>query len=62
MKDKYYIVEIDGFIVSVIDIKGKANKYGTVKYFETKKDAEKWIVKHSYKGMSFQYEVRSREG
>jgi hypothetical protein len=48
---------VDGFIRNCIDVHNKANKYGTPKEFNTKKDAEKWIEIHSYKGMSFHYEI-----
>lgn len=56
----YYIVEVDGFIRSQIDVKGNPNKYGKKKLFKTKKAAEEWINKRSYKGMSFKYEIRSQ--
>ena len=54
---KYIIVENDGFFRSQIDVKGKPNKYGEAKLFDTEEAAYKWIDKHSYKGMSFRYEV-----
>lgn len=53
----YYIVEVNCFIRSQIDVKGKPNKYGEKKLFKTKKAAEEWINKRSYKGMSFKYEI-----
>lgn len=54
----YIIVEVDGFIRSAIDKTGKANKYGEPKLFKTKKDAQKWIDRRSYDGMSFHYEIK----
>lgn len=53
----YIIVECDGYIRSAIDVRGQANKYGEPKKFKTKKDAQAWIKKHSYGGMSFHYEI-----
>ena len=54
----YKVVEIDGIWVACVCKNNKADKYGDPKLFETYKDAEKWINKHSYKGMSFRYEIR----
>ena len=48
---------VDGIFRASIDIKGKANQYGKPKDFETKADAEAWIKKHSYNGMSWKYEI-----
>ena len=53
----YHVVEIDGFIHSAINEKGKPDKYTKPKDFKTKKDAQKWIDKHSYPGMSERYEI-----
>ena len=53
----YRIVEIDGIIRACVCKNNKADKYGTPKNFETKKDAQNWIDRHSYKGMSFKYEI-----
>ena len=58
---KYIIIEVDGIMRTIIDNKGKANKYGDAKLFNTRKSAEKWIDVHSYKGMSFHYEIREVE-
>ena len=55
---KYYIVEHDGIVNQIIDITGKPNKYGEPKYFESMADARKWILKHTYKGMTHSYEVK----
>lgn len=53
----YRIVYIDRAYQAYICTNGKEDKYGTPKEFKTRKDAEKWIEKHSYKGMSFRYEI-----
>ena len=53
----YHICRVDGFIRAAIDVNGKPNKYGAPKKFETKEEAEKWIKKHSYSGMSWRYEI-----
>lgn len=58
----YIIVEVDGFIRSAIDTKGKPNKYGTPKEFKTRKDAQAWIDKKTYVGMSWHYEIVKKEG
>lgn len=58
---KYIIIEDDGIMRVIINTKGKADKYGDAKLFNTKKSAEKWIDVHSYKGMSFHYEIREVE-
>jgi hypothetical protein len=54
----FNIIEVDGIIRSCICKNNKADKYGEPKNFKTRKDAEKWIEKHSYKGMSFKYEIK----
>ena len=53
----FRIVEVDGIIRSYICKNNKADKYGTPKNFDTKEAAQKWIERHSYKGMSFKYEI-----
>lgn len=58
----FCVVEVDGFIRSCIDEKGKPNKYGKPKLFKTKKEAEKWIERSSYPGMSWKYEIEEMEG
>lgn len=58
---KYIIIEVDGILRSIINNKGKADKYGDAKLFNTRKAAEKWIDNHSYKGMTFHYEIREVE-
>ena len=53
----YYVVEVDGIIKSYICKNNKADKYGEPKLFETKERAQEWIDRHSYKGMSWKYEI-----
>lgn len=55
---KYKIIEVDGIWRACIDITGKPNKYGKPKIFDKKEDAERWIEKRSYAGMSFHYEIK----
>ena len=53
---------VDRSVRTSIDVKGKPNKYGTPKDFKTKADAELYIKKHSYNGMSWKYEfMRNKE-
>lgn len=54
---KYIVVEIDGFIHTQICENGRPSKYGNPKKFDTKEDAQKWIDRKSYKGMSWRYEI-----
>lgn len=42
----FYIVEHDMKVHQIIDNKGKANKYGKAKLFETEGDALYWLSKH----------------
>ena len=51
---------VDGIVRTAIDVKGKPNAYGKPKDFETKAKAEEWIKKHTYKGMSWKYEIYER--
>ena len=53
----YRIIEVDGFIRSYICTDNKPDKYGIPKEFKTLKNAKTWIERHSYKGMSFKYEI-----
>lgn len=55
---KYHIIEVDGKVRRVIDIQNQANSYGTPKEF-THDEAVHWIDRHTYKGMSFHYEMRA---
>ena len=52
VKKMYHICMVDRTFRALIDIKGKPNKYGI-----PKDAAESWIKKHSYKGMSWNYEI-----
>ena len=52
----YKIVKVSGFVREVIDKKGKPNKYGEPKLF-TLKEAEKFVKRNTYRGMSFKYEI-----
>ena len=53
----FHVCMVDRFVRSDIDVTGKPNKYGKPKDFKTKEEAEKWIKKHSYNGMSWKYEI-----
>lgn len=57
----YRIVKVDGAIRQSIDKTGVANRYGEPKLFKTKKEAQQWIDKKSYWGMSFTYEIKKVE-
>ena len=48
----YYIIEHDMDIQQIINTKGKANKYGKAKLFNTAGEAVKWLSRH-YKGSSY---------
>ena len=54
----FYIVKHDGIVHQIIDEDGRPNKYGNPKIFKNMIDAQKWILKHTYKGMSHSYEVK----
>lgn len=53
----YKIVEVDGILRAYICKNNKADRYGEPVLFETKEKAQEWINKHSYKGMSWRYEI-----
>lgn len=53
----FHVVEVDGIWRAVICKNNKADKYGEPKNFLTRKDAQNWIDKRSYAGMSWRYEV-----
>lgn len=55
--EKYHIIEVDGFMRCCVSIQNKADPYGTPKEF-TKAEALHWIDRHTYKGMSFHYELK----
>ena len=52
----YKVVKVSGYVREAIDTKGKANKYGKPKKF-TLEEAEKFVKKNSYTGMSCKYEI-----
>ena len=54
----YIVVWVDGYYRAAVNTKGKPDKYGTPKKFKRELDAENWIAKHNYSGMSFHYEVQ----
>lgn len=54
----YYIVKHDGHIHQIIDKKGKPNKYGEPKIFESMGAAINWCDRRSYDGMSHYYEIK----
>jgi len=54
----YYVVKVDGMYRASICKDGKPSKYGERKLFSTMRDAQKWVDRNSYKGMSFRYEIR----
>lgn len=60
-KEYYAIVEIDGILRNMVTSKG-ITKFGYIDEsdilaFEKQENAERWIKNHSYKGMSFKYEI-----
>lgn len=56
----HIIIQWDCGIPYPINSKGQGDKYSPPKEFKTKKDAERWIEKHTYRGMSFRYEIRKK--
>lgn len=58
---KYIIIEVDGKLRSPINKKGKADRYSDPKTFDTVKECNTWILKHSYTGMSFHFEIKEIE-
>lgn len=46
----FYIVEHDMKVHNIIDTKGKANKYGKAKLFDTEGDALYWLSKYKING------------
>ena len=58
---KYIVIEVYCGTREHIDVKGKANKYGKPKIFESQLAALAWIKKNSYLGMSHRYEIAEVE-
>lgn len=54
----FKVVYVDGVYRAAIDKKNTVNKYGDPRLWKTRKEAQNWIDKHSYKGMSFYYEIK----
>ena len=52
----YKVVKVNGYSREAIDTKGKPNKYGEPKLF-TLKEAENFVKRNTYTGMSFKYEI-----
>ena len=48
----YVILEIDGILRQYVK-----KKNGEIRFFDNMSDAENYILKHSYKGMSFRYRI-----
>lgn len=53
----YHIVKVDGLWRAAICTDGKPSKYGKPQKFSSYKEAEEWIAKNSYRGMSYRYEI-----
>ena len=53
----YIIIEVDNGIRSPISVTNKPDRYGVPRIFGTKKAAQNWIDKRTYKGMSYHYEI-----
>ena len=54
----FKIIYVDGIYRASIDKKNNINKYGDPRLWKTRDEAEHWIERHSYKGMSFHYEIK----
>ena len=55
---KYFsILEWDNKLATPINDKGQPSRYEDLKRFKTRKDAQRWIDRHTYAGMSFKYEI-----
>lgn len=57
--NKYIVVycDMDGKYKAQIGIKGLPDKYGKPKIFKTKKEANEFIKRKTYGGMSHYYEI-----
>lgn len=60
-KEYYVIIQVDGILRNVVTSKGITKlgytDEGNILIFDEKKNAKEWIERHSYKGMSFKYEI-----
>lgn len=54
----FVIVKVDGKLRAIIDTHGEPNKYGKPKEFKNRKEAEKWVERKSYGGMSYKYVIK----
>ena len=54
----YKIIFVDGIYRASISKQNRVDKYGEPRLWKTKEEAEHWIERHSYKGMSFHYEIK----
>ena len=54
----FKIIYVDGIYRACIDKKNTVNKYGEPRLWKTREEAKHWIEAHSYKGMSFNYEIK----
>lgn len=52
---------VDGNYRAIVDKTGIPNRYGARMLFKTKKQAEAWVKKKTYPGMSHGYEVLKAE-
>ena len=58
MSESYWIiVKDDGGVRSKLEVDNTFGKYCTPRIFKRKRLAEDWITRHSYKGMSYKYEL-----
>lgn len=56
---KYIIIEVDGpYRWPISAVTGKADPYTPPRTWNTRKEAEEWIRRRSYKGMSWHYEIK----
>ena len=53
----FKVIQWDLGIPYPINKKGRPDKYTSPKLFKTREEAQAWIDKHSYKGMSWKYEI-----
>lgn len=53
----FKVIQLDMGIPYPINEKGQPDKYTPPKLFKTREECQAWIDKHSYKGMSWKYEI-----
>lgn len=54
----FKVVYVDGIYRAAIDKTNRINKYGEPCLWKTREEAQHWIDRHSYKGMSFHFEIK----